>query len=79
VNLTDDGKRALLKLCKGDMRRALSVLQACHAAYDTIGESEVYTCTGSPLPADIETIINSMLADEFLTSYNRTSSRVCLA
>jgi len=27
VQLTQDGKQALLKLCKGDMRRALNVLQ----------------------------------------------------
>jgi DNA polymerase III delta prime subunit len=50
------------------MRRALNVLQACHAAYDRIGETEVYTCTGSPHPSDIEAIVNSMLTDEFTTS-----------
>jgi replication factor C subunit 3/5 len=33
---------ALLKLCKGDIRCALSVLLACHAAYDTVGESKAY-------------------------------------
>jgi len=69
VNLTKEGKQALLKLSKGDMRRALNVLQACHAAYDTIGETEIYNCTGNPDPADVETIVNSMLSDEFTTSY----------
>ncbi|KAF9240664.1 P-loop containing nucleoside triphosphate hydrolase protein [Melanogaster broomeanus] len=69
VKLTSDGKQALLKLSKGDMRRALNVLQACHAAYDSIGETEVYNCTGNPHPSDIETIVNSMLSDEFTTSY----------
>jgi len=69
VNLTADGKKALLKLSKGDMRRALNVLQACHAAYDLTGEAEIYNCTGSPHPADIETIVNSMLSDEFTTAY----------
>ncbi|KAH9930319.1 P-loop containing nucleoside triphosphate hydrolase protein [Fomitopsis serialis] len=49
------------KALKGDMRRALNVLQACHAAYDVIGETEIYDCTGSPQPADIETVVNSML------------------
>ena len=24
------------------MRRALNIMQACHAAYDTIGEAEIY-------------------------------------
>lgn len=69
VDLTNDGKKALLKLSKGDMRRALNVLQACHAAYEITGETEVYSCTGNPHPSDIETIVNSMFSDEFTTSY----------
>lgn len=79
VKLTPDGKAALLKLSKGDMRRALNVMQACHAAYDLTGETEIYNCTGNPHPADIETIVNSMLSDEFTTSYTRafTSPLVC--
>jgi len=72
VKLTPDGKNALLKLSKGDMRRALNILQACHAAYDSVGETEVYNCTGNPHPSDIETIVNSMLSDEFTTSYQCT-------
>ncbi|OAX37947.1 P-loop containing nucleoside triphosphate hydrolase protein [Rhizopogon vinicolor AM-OR11-026] len=74
VNLTEDGKKALLKLSKGDMRRALNVLQACHAAYTSIGETEIYNCTGNPHPSDIETIVNSMLSDEFTTSYQMISA-----
>jgi len=69
VQITEAGKQALLKLSKGDMRRALNVLQACHAAYDLIDETEIYNCTGNPHPQDIETIVNSMLSDEFTTSY----------
>lgn len=72
VKLTEDGKQALLKLSRGDMRRALNVIQACHAAYDVIGEAEVYNCTGNPHPSDIESIVKSMLADEFTTSYQST-------
>jgi len=70
VKMTEEGRQALLKLTKGDMRRALNVLQACHAAYDLTGETEVYNCTGNPHPSDIETIVNSMLTDEFTTAYN---------
>lgn len=69
VNITPDGMQALLKLSRGDMRRALNVLQACHAAYDVTREEEVYNCTGSPQPKDIEAVVNSMLGDEFTTSY----------
>ncbi|CCM02542.1 uncharacterized protein FIBRA_04644 [Fibroporia radiculosa] len=74
VKLTEDGKKALLKLSKGDMRRALNVLQACHAAFDLIGEAQIYDCTGSPHPSDIETVVNSMLSDDFTTSYKMISA-----
>lgn len=73
VNLTPDGKQALLKLSKGDMRRALNVLQACHAAYDTVDETAVYNCTGNPQPKDVEAVVQSMMRDEFGTSYECTS------
>ncbi len=64
-----DGKQALLKLSKGDMRRALNVLQACHAAYDVVDETAVYNCTGNPHPKDVEAVVQSMMRDEFSTSY----------
>ncbi|KAH9166351.1 P-loop containing nucleoside triphosphate hydrolase protein [Lactarius sanguifluus] len=33
---------------------------------------EIYTCTGSPHPSDIEAIINSMLSEEFTASHQNT-------
>ncbi|KAJ3933126.1 MAG: P-loop containing nucleoside triphosphate hydrolase protein [Lentinula lateritia] len=74
VKVTEDGKKALMKLSKGDMRRALNVLQACHAAYDITSETEIYNCTGSPHPSDIETIVKSMLSDEFTTAHQLIST-----
>lgn len=44
--------------------------QACHAAYDKIDETAVYTCTGNPQPKDIERVVQSMMSDEFGTSYS---------
>lgn len=89
--MTEDGRAALLKLSRGDMRRALNVLQvsaaigrpeattadarqACHAAYDTVDEMAVYNCTGNPHPSDIERVVQSMMSDEFGTSYSCMSS-----
>ena len=76
VKLTADGRQALLKLSKGDMRRALNVLQACHAAYDITGEAEIYNCTGNPHPSDIEAIVSSMLSDEFTAAFKSTSQHL---
>ncbi|KAG7093632.1 Subunit of heteropentameric Replication factor C (RF-C) [Marasmius oreades] len=74
VNLSEDGKQALLKLSKGDMRRALNVLQACHAAYDLTTETEIYNCTGNPHPSDIEKIVQYMLNHDFTTAYQLIST-----
>jgi replication factor C subunit 3/5 len=70
VKITDEGRKALLQLSKGDMRRALNILQACHAGYEVVDEDAVYNCTGNPHPADIETIVNSMLTEDFTTAYS---------
>jgi replication factor C subunit 3/5 len=109
VNLHPSGLAALLKLSKGDMRRALNVLQvsgffsrfshplpifpscftfhhlavtpleadrsstdlvqACHAAFDIVDETAVYACTGNPHPDDVRRVIESMMGEEFTTSY----------
>ncbi|KAI8336218.1 P-loop containing nucleoside triphosphate hydrolase protein [Chlamydoabsidia padenii] len=71
VNLTENGKKALLRLSKGDMRRALNILQACHAGYDRVDEAAIYNCTGHPQPEHIESILNSMLKDEYTTAYQK--------
>lgn len=71
VKITDDGRKALLNLCKGDMRRVLNVMQACHSGYGKVDEDAVYECTGSPHPKQIEQIVESMMNDEFQTSFKR--------
>ncbi|KAI9299464.1 hypothetical protein BJ944DRAFT_172349 [Cunninghamella echinulata] len=71
VNLTEDGKKALLRLSKGDMRRALNILQACHAGYERIDETAIYNCTGHPHPEHIDMILNSILKDEYTTCYQK--------
>jgi replication factor C subunit 3/5 len=34
----------------------------------------VYNCTGNPHPADIQRVVESMMSDEFGTSFNRALS-----
>lgn len=71
VDITSDGREALKKLCKGDMRRVLNVLQACHSGYGKVDETAVYECTGQPHPKDIEGIVDSMMNDDFQTAFKR--------
>lgn len=67
--ISDEAKSSLLKLSKGDMRRALNVLQACKAATDSpqdeITQDMIYESVGAPHPKDIETILDSILKDDW--------------
>ena len=45
VEVTDDGKEALMRLSQGDMRKVLNILQSCAMAFDNkVNEDNVYTC-----------------------------------
>ncbi|KNZ47471.1 replication factor C subunit 3/5 [Puccinia sorghi] len=55
VKITDDGRKAL----------------ACHSGYGKVDEDAVYECTGSPHPKQIEEIVESMMNEEFQTSFKR--------
>ncbi|KAK2187441.1 hypothetical protein NP493_165g03019 [Ridgeia piscesae] len=68
--LNADGKKALITLANGDMRKVLNVLQSCSMAYDNVTEDNVYLCVGHPLRKDIENIVNWMLSNDFKTCYN---------
>ena len=70
LNIDDTARNALLKLSRGDMRRALNVLQACSTAFgeETINEAAIYNCVGNPHPEDIERIVQSTMNDELTTA-----------
>ena len=51
VEVTEDGRKALLALSGGDMRRVLNILQSTAMAYDMVNEDNVYLCVGHPLRA----------------------------
>lgn len=69
MNVTEDGKQALLTLSGGDMRKVLNVLQSTWLAYKEVTEDTVYTCVGHPLKRDIENIVKWLLNDDFETTY----------
>jgi replication factor C subunit 3/5 len=71
VKISDGAYEALLQLSKGDMRRALNVLQACHASVDEgeeITDFTVYECVGNPHPDDIQRIMQTMMKDDWQTT-----------
>ena len=70
IQVTQDGKEAILNLANGDMRRVLNLLQATSMANPQVTEQTVYMCAGSPLPEDLEAIVHSLLNDGFQDAYN---------
>lgn len=64
LKVSDDGKKALIKLANGDMRKVLNVLQSTWMAYKDVTEETVYLCVGHPTPNDIKTIINWLMSIE---------------
>lgn len=40
-------------------------MQATYMSSDQISEDTVYKCTGSPLPKDIEQIVNALFNEDF--------------
>ncbi|KAJ5182415.1 hypothetical protein N7492_000031 [Penicillium capsulatum] len=84
VRIQPEAVDSLVTLSKGDMRRALNVLQACHASSiplptrdapnaprpepETITNATIYDCIAAPHPADIQQIMSSVLSTSDVTS-----------
>lgn len=73
LQLSENAQNALLTLSRGDMRRVLNVLQACKAAIDQpnveITDELIYECCGAPNPQDLETILDSILKEDWTTAH----------
>jgi len=72
LTLSQNGLAALHRLAKGDMRKAMNILQATAAANDNeITEDAIYLTTGNPLPSDIERMINWLLNEDYNVAFGR--------
>lgn len=73
LHILEEAKSALLKLAKGDMRRALNVLQSCKLALDSdadeVDVDMIYDCVGAPHPQDVNAVLDLVLKDDWTTSY----------
>ncbi|XP_033206593.1 replication factor C subunit RfC3 [Bombus vancouverensis nearcticus] len=69
LNVSEDGKQALITLSGGDMRKVLNVLQSTSLAFSAVTEENVYSCVGHPLPIDIKNIMNWLLNESYELCY----------
>lgn len=65
LEATEDGKAALMRLAKGDMRKVVNILQSTCMAFPVVDEKNVYLCTGNPLPSEIKTMADWLLNGTF--------------
>ncbi len=72
VTFGEGGIEAVLRLGRGDMRRALHIMQSAHSAADVVDEEVVYECTGNPRPGDIRAIVEWMVQLGFSEAYRKT-------
>ncbi|MCL4129406.1 UNVERIFIED_CONTAM: hypothetical protein GTU68_030745 [Idotea baltica] len=73
LQVTEDGKKALLTLSEGDMRKVINILQSTAMAFELVNEDNVYNCVGHPLRSDIKNILNWLLNENIETSYKKIS------
>ncbi|XP_043271085.1 replication factor C subunit 5 [Venturia canescens] len=71
VTVNEEGKKALMTLSGGDMRRVINILQSTWLAFGSVTEENVYACVGHPLPVDIKNILNWLLNETYENTYNK--------
>ena len=74
LNVTDDGRKALIELGSGDMRKVINLLQSTSMAHDRVDAANVYTCCGQPRKEDIELIMNCLVNESFNNCYQKISA-----
>ncbi|GMM29910.1 replication factor C subunit 3 [Martiniozyma asiatica (nom. inval.)] len=74
ISIEYDASEALVKLSKGDMRKALNVLQACSSALDNPSDEieldMIYECVGAPRPKSVELVLDAIMRRDWSDAYS---------
>merc|ERR1719231_410258 len=70
VKYTDDGLKAIIDSCQGDMRQAINSLQAVTAAFEVASEENVYKISDEPHPKMIAQMIQKCIAGDYFAAYD---------
>jgi len=71
LNLTETGKKAIIYVSEGDMRKAINILQAAAFLEKDIDEELVYQIAAKAKPAEIKEMMHLALKGEFLKARNK--------
>ena len=67
----DNGLKAIIDTCNGDMRYALNNTQSCIVGFGEVTEENVYKIVELPRPKEIEAIYNYCLNSKFVEAINK--------
>jgi len=68
IDVTDDGREALVYAAGGDMRRAINSLQAAATTGEVVDEEAVYLITSTARPEEIESMVTDAINGDFSKS-----------
>lgn len=75
VKATDAGKKALMDLAGGDMRRVINGLQSTHLAFGQVDDCTVYKCCGQPTRQEMNEIWSILTDDADIRSNAESKNR----
>ena len=67
----EDGLKAIIDTCNGDMRYALNNAQSCVVGFEEINEENIYKIVELPRPQEIEKIYRFCLNEQFIEAINK--------
>jgi len=71
LEITPDGLETLIYIAKGDLRRAINILQVGASVNKKITAELLYETSATAKPEDIKNLINSALAGNFMAARNQ--------
>jgi len=71
LELVDDGMKAILYVCEGDLRKAINLLQSASAFGKKIDGDLIYQVVAKARPEDIREILKIALTGEFMEARKR--------
>lgn len=74
VILSEDGVKAILEICEGDMRKAINTLQAAAALGKKVEAKTVYAVLGRAHPEEVRELIRIALGGKFVEARDKLRS-----
>jgi replication factor C small subunit len=71
LEITIDGLETLIFISRGDMRKAINILQVGASVYKKITAEVLYETTATAKPEDIKNLINTALSGNFMAARNQ--------